>query len=129
LIAARAPAVDGQPLSAGSLRRGFEVMKIPSSWRRQWVNTVSATRPGSITWPATIPKLAPPECASAAAGLTALLVGGGGDDDLRGNQGNAVLVGGPGGDALDGNQGKDTRYGGPDPDPLTQNLETTYDVP
>ena len=106
-------------------------------------NTVPATRLGSITRPITVPELAPPECASIAAGLTSLVVGSGtfdggngsslilgsaGVDTIRAQQGNDCVVGGGGDDDLRGNQGNDVLVGGPGNDTLNggQNQDICY---
>jgi Ca2+-binding RTX toxin-like protein len=95
-------------------------------------NTVPATRLGSITRTITVPELAPPECASIAAGLTRLVIvgasvpgnaselilGSAGPDTIRGRQGNDCIVGGGGNDDLRGNQGDDVLVGGPGDDAL-----------
>ena len=95
LTAARVPGVCGQLSSAGSLWEGRGVMRFPSSQWHQRVNAVPATRRGSITRPITLPTIAPPECASAAAGLGALLVGSASLEFIRGRHGQDALVGGP----------------------------------
>ena len=106
-------------------------------------NTVPATLLGSITRPITVPELAPPECASIAAGLTSLVVGSGtfdggngsslilgsaGADTIRAQQGNDCVVGGGGDDDLRGNQGNDVLVGGPGNDTLNggQNQDICY---
>jgi RTX calcium-binding nonapeptide repeat (4 copies) len=96
-------------------------------------NTVPVTHVGSVSRAITVPELAPPECASIAAGLTDLIVGGGtidgdngnslilgspGDDLVRARQGNDCVVGGGGNDDLRGNQGTDVLVGGPGNDAL-----------
>jgi Ca2+-binding RTX toxin-like protein len=96
-------------------------------------NTVPGTLLGSVTRPITVPELAPPECASIAAGLTGLVVGSGtidggagnslilgssGADLIRAQQGNDCVVGGGGDDDLRGNQGRDVLVGGPGNDAL-----------
>ncbi len=92
-----------------------------------------ATRVGQSNHPVTVQQLAPPECASIAAGLTSLIVGGGtfdgnngstlilgstGDDLIRARQGNDCVVGGGGNDDLRGNQGTDVLLGGSGNDDL-----------
>jgi len=96
-------------------------------------NSVPATRIGVSNHPVTVQQLAPPECASIAAGLTSLIVGSGtidgnngnslilgsaGADLIRARQGNDCAVGGGGDDELRGNQGTDVLVGGPGNDDL-----------
>lgn len=96
-------------------------------------NSVPATNVGLSNHPVTLQQLAPPECASIAAGLTTLVVGSGsfdggggsdlilgsaGADTIRGRQGNDCIVGGAGDDDLQGNQSNDVLLGGPDNDAL-----------
>jgi len=102
-------------------------------------NTVPVSRLDSITRPITVPELAPPECASIAAGLTTLVVNGGtfdgtagndlilgsiGPDTIRGRQGADCIVGGGGNDDLQGNQADDVLVGGPGDDALDGNQGT-----
>jgi Ca2+-binding RTX toxin-like protein len=102
-------------------------------------NTVPDTLLGSVTRGLTVPELAPPECASIAAGLTSLVVntgtfdgttandlilGGPGADTIRGRQGNDCIVGGGGDDDLQGNQGNDVLVGGAGNDALDGNQAT-----
>jgi len=96
-------------------------------------NSVPATRVGVSNHPVTVQQLAPPECASIAAGLTSLIVGSGtidgnngsslilgsaGADTIRARQGNDCAVGGGGNDDLRGNQGSDVLVGGAGDDAL-----------
>jgi hypothetical protein len=109
-------------------------------------NTVPGTLLGSVTRPITVPELAPPECASIAAGLTSVIVGSGTIDGNNGNslilgsaandlvrarQGNDCVVGGAGDDDLRGNQGDDVLVGGPGDDTLNggQNSDICYGGP
>ncbi len=99
-------------------------------------NSVPATRIGVSNHPVTVRQLAPPECASIAAGLTTLTVGSGtfdgtaaselilgsaGADTIRGRQGNDCIVSGGGNDDLQGNQGNDVLVGGGGDDALDGN--------
>jgi Ca2+-binding RTX toxin-like protein len=102
-------------------------------------NAVPGTRLGSVSQAITVSNLAPPECASIAAGLTQIVVGSGafdggaaselilgsaGADTIRGRQGNDCIVGGAGNDNLQGNQGNDVLVGGADDDALDGNQNT-----
>jgi hypothetical protein len=106
-------------------------------------NSVPATRIGVSNHPVTVQQLAPPECASIAAGLTSLIVGSGtfdGDngsnlilgspdaDTIRARQGNDCVVGGGGDDDLMGDQGTDVLIGGSGDDTLNggQGPDTCY---
>ena len=106
-------------------------------------NSVPATRIGQSDHPVTLQQLAPPECASIAAGLTSLIVGSGtidgnngnslilgsaGADLIRARQGNDCAVGGGGDDDLRGNQGNDVLVGGSGNNSLNggQGTDTCY---
>jgi hypothetical protein len=103
-------------------------------------NAVPATKVGQSDHPVTVQQLAPPECASIAAGLTwppvvgsgsfdgssgnDLILGSPGVDTIRGRQGSDCIVGGGGDDDLQGNQGNDVLVGGADNDALDGNQGT-----
>lgn len=96
-------------------------------------NSVPATNVGQSDHAITAQQLAPPECASIAAGLTRVVAGSGsfdgggaselilgsaGADTIRGRQGDDCIVSGAGNDDLQGNQGNDVLVGGADDDAL-----------